>query len=463
VAGLDSINSRADSGSGNQPDRDDERFDPKTAVPFPNVPFAEPTRSGGDQGSNRASGLPGTPQRNPQDGNSKKPRLVSQSHSQAWADKFGGGGTPKAPGVGGPAGGAGKGAGGGKAEFAQKAADGVKKGLVKIQEGDIKGGIKEAAKGAVEGAGDAAADKLFYVMVQWALQTFTLSILIGWNLLLFLPWVIGAITGVKISLQLWQKAVIIAMDAIIVGIILLVLIIFTVTFCYGVSGKEFSLSAFSVNPAGYVAGQAAQYVLPQELVDFCSSVSGTKTGDFGGGGATDNYGNTPPGGPINTGQWKELVNKYAAKYQLDPCALNTLLIKESSGGDPNAIGHDTHQRSQDPFVPNTPPKYGLNFDPPTWSHGIGLIQPTIFPFAHRYGHWSNPSIPARVEWGHDYTIQELLDPEVNMDFGAHLLSDRLKASGGDYQAAFGAYNGSGRDGNYAITAMNEYNKCKSGQ
>jgi hypothetical protein len=89
----------------------------------------------------------------------------------------------------------------------------VKKGLVKIQEGDIKGGIKEAAKGAVEGAGDAAADKLFYVMVQWALQTFTLSILIGWNLLLFLPWVIGAITGVKISLQLWQKAVIIAMDA----------------------------------------------------------------------------------------------------------------------------------------------------------------------------------------------------------------------------------------------------------
>ena len=112
---------------------------------------------------------------------------------------------------------------------------------------------------------------------------------------MLLTWVIGEITVVMISLQLWQKAVIIAMDAISVGIILLLLIIFTVTFCYGVSGKEFSLTAFTVSSVRYVSGQAAQYVLPQEVVDFCSSVSGTKTGDFGGG-ATD--GNAAPSGPI---------------------------------------------------------------------------------------------------------------------------------------------------------------------
>lgn len=202
----------------------------------------------------------------------------------------------KLPGVMGPgAGGFSGSAGGGKGATAQKALEGAQQGINKLQQGDIKGGLKTAAKGAVEAVGDEAADKLFKVFAEAFFQTFTLSVLIGWNLLLFLPWVINFFTGIKVTLKGWQKAVIIAMDLAILTLISLGIIIFVSAFCYGLSSGTLSqkLGIALVNPGAALAGAAAKYVLPAEVSNFCSKLSGSG-GDFGGGGATDNFG----GGPI---------------------------------------------------------------------------------------------------------------------------------------------------------------------
>lgn len=202
------------------------------------------------------------------------------------------------------------------------------------------------------------------------------------------------------------------------------------------------------------------------------AVAGVNFDAAGSRGNIGNGGNN--GGPINIGKWKDLVNKYAGQYGLDPCVLNTVLEMESSGGNPNAVGHDNHSRSNDPEQLGNAPNHGLNFGPKNWSHGIGMTQITIFPEGSRQGgaNWPNfpvengVKVPAR--WASTipepnpvkkyYTISDLLDPDTSVRLAAVKMSGAMKSSGGNLWQAFKNYNGGA---SYADKAMKKYEQCKT--
>jgi hypothetical protein len=138
-----------------------------------------------------------------------------------------------------------------------------------------------------------------------------------------------------------------------------------------------------------------------------------------------------------------------------------VLKKESSGGDPNAIGHDNHSGKIDPFNINAPPLYGLDWSVINHSHGIGITQITIYPYNNSLGRWPNPSVPSRTLYGTAYTIPDLLNPNTSIDLTGHIMADNLKSSGGDVRTAFRKYNGSGpRAEAYATSAIALYDQCK---
>ncbi len=267
---------------------------------------------------------------------------------------------------------------------------------------------------------------------------------------------LGSIVGTifkKAKMPIELKILTILLDlafAIIIGAVVFVVLDYT---CSGVLGKAGRLVNWTVET---VTGDKTLYGgICKFYDDVMNSVNLTSTGSVGSG--VGNYGNN--GGPINIGQWKDLVNQDAAKYNIDPCILNTILEMESGGGNPNAIGHDHHSGSIDPFIPNKPPFYGLNFSGNDWSHGIGLTQWTIFPYSREK--WPDPNVPQRLVYGKWYGIQDFLDPNISLDLTAHILSDKLKKSGGDLRSAFKSYNGSGAAADaYADKAMNKYNQCK---
>ncbi len=177
------------------------------------------------------------------------------------------------------------------------------------------------------------------------------------------------------------------------------------------------------------------------------------------GGSTPGTTYTNGGKPVAKGQWKDLVNKIAQETNLDPCILQALLDKESSGGIPDSIGHDSHNKSSDPFNPNSPPFYGLNWQ---YSHGIGMVQITIFK-PSLYGGWKDANTPSRKLVGAWHTIPQLLDPEYNLRVGAQYMTQLLKSQKGDLEAAFGGYNGAGKGSGYSRTVMGYYNACKASQ
>lgn len=270
---------------------------------------------------------------------------------------------------------------------------------------------------------------------------------------------LGSIIGTifkKAKMPIELKIFTILLDlafAIIIGAIVFVALDYT---CSGVLGKAGRLVNWTVET---VTGDKTVYGgMCKFYDDVMNSINLTSTGSVGSG--VGNYGNN--GGPINIGKWKELVNQDAAKYNMDPCILNTILEMESGGGNPNAIGHDHHSGSVDPFIAGNPPSYGLNFSISNWSHGIGLTQWTIFPDGNpNGGKWPNPNVPQRQVYGKWYGVQDFLDPNLSLDLTAHNISDKLNRSGGDLRSAFRSYNGSGPAAEaYADKAMNKYNQCK---
>ncbi len=261
----------------------------------------------------------------------------------------------------------------------------------------------------------------------------------------------------KITITVWQKIIIVLIDLIGVIIALVATVLIFASFCYFILTPDLVSSFIKYAPSGYV-GYAVDKKLGIPIYETCSEFFKFSS-DLASGASGTNV--TVPGAPINTGQWKDLVNQMAAKYQIDPCAVNTLLLMESSGGDPNAIGHDAHLGITDPFQREEAPRHNLNWSN---SHGIGLVQPTIFPNGKWGTPWPDPNIPTRTEWGRNYTVVDLLDPTTNLDFGVRYLSERLKQANGDLRTAFRNYNGSGPYAErYADLAMSRYEKCKSGQ
>ncbi len=163
-------------------------------------------------------------------------------------------------------------------------------------------------------------------------------------------------------------------------------------------------------------------------------------------------------GPISIGAWKDAINQSSEKYNIDACVMVAILQKESSGGDPNAIGHDNHSGRQDPFQTNNPPRHGLDW---SYSHGIGITQITIFPYTHSLGHWPDPNVPSRTLYGTAYIVSALLNPLTSIDLTAHIMADNIKSSGGNVREAFRKYNGSGpRAERYADEAKALYDQCK---
>ena len=173
-------------------------------------------------------------------------------------------------------------------------------------------------------------------------------------------------------------------------------------------------------------------------------------------------------GQYCTNQWDNQVQQYASAAGIDACVLKTVVEKESHGN-PNAIGHDAHNGSQDPFQASQPPQYGLDW---SHSHGIGLTQWTIFPQSgsNRWIDSNTPSISLtyllsshQSQW---YTVADFLNPDISLQLTARRFAVNLTQNNENMSAAFGLlkafgdYNGSGASGTYAQDAVRLYSICK---
>ncbi len=188
------------------------------------------------------------------------------------------------------------------------------------------------------------------------------------------------------------------------------------------------------------------------------SFAGTTGGGPGGGALPPG---PPPGrpgqepvGPGATGQWSDLINQKARENNIEPCALQSVVQRES-GGKADAIGHDAHNGHGDPLTGDEP-RHGLDWN---HSHGIGLTQVTIFPLEHTYGQWQDSNTPSRKIGSTWYTVSDLLDPGENMTAGAEYLAFCNNKCDGDYQCSFGCYNGAGTDSGYAQAVNSMYEQC----
>ncbi len=259
-----------------------------------------------------------------------------------------------------------------------------------------------------------------------------------------------------------QKLALLGIDAL-VALVLMLLIAIPLVMCGKVDGGG-SLSAASLafRAAGYLQGFGAVCDV------FGSSSGGASSGaacppvvenrrwyEFNEAHAQSACYN----GPIGTGQWKDKINQYSQSANIDSCALDTIVAKESSGN-ANAIGHDGGKRgSPDDLDLNASYRYGLNWD---HSHGIGLTQLTIFPNGKVGGTWPDPNKPQRQLVGQWYGVTELLNPDTSLDVSARFFASLLKSTGGNLQAAFTKYNGSGSAAEqYGADAMRRYQLCKS--
>lgn len=170
---------------------------------------------------------------------------------------------------------------------------------------------------------------------------------------------------------------------------------------------------------------------------------------------------SPPRGGADVKRWESLIRTAASTNRLPFCYLRSFLQKESSG-DALAIGHDhtappppikrwqsssdgrkaTAKNAHDPFDISSLPKHNLDWD---FSHGIGLMQITVFPYIHDLGKegWIDSNTPARKMGTKKYKLLELLDPETTINAAAGYVAQLLGQFSGDYQKAAARYNGTG--------------------
>ncbi len=221
---------------------------------------------------------------------------ASGGATQQWA----GGGAGNTPGP--------KGAGGGKGAFAQAAAQGAQRGLEQLKHGNVKEAAIEGSIGAAEAGGDFLLSKAFFLLASPValLWTLTMSVVIGWNILLiapkFLKALVKGVTGreVNIHVEGWQKAVIIAMDAIILFLILIVVTVSMASFCYALTSTSYKerIIAFIVNPGAAGVAEIGRKSLPDGLTSFCGKLTGNATAPGSknsyGGGVSGNGDTTDP-------------------------------------------------------------------------------------------------------------------------------------------------------------------------
>ncbi len=337
--------------------------------------------------------------------------------------------------------------------------------------GALHGFHEGGAKGAVLEAGTTAAN--WYVLAVCFAGLFTIAgsipCFIYLNLHYFLAKNHKKIFGVQfLPMSFQQKWTLIGIDAL-VGVAAILLIAIPLSICVGIANTSLlSVEGVAVRAVGYIQGYGV----------ICDAISG-----FGGASASNSGANCPPvvyldtknrwweiktaqaqsacyNGPIGTGQWKDKINQYSQQANIDACALDTIVAKESSGN-ANAVGHDGGKRGDpDDFNANSPSRFGLNWD---HSHGLGLTQLTIFPNGHRSGgSWPDPNKPQRNLVGQWYGVLEFLNPDTSLSVSAKYFASLLKSAGGNLQGAFTRYNGSGQAAEqYGADAMLRYQLCKS--
>jgi len=99
------------------------------------------------------------------------------------------------------------------------------------------------------------------------------------------------------------------------------------------------------------------------------------------------------------GKWDDLIEKYAAKYGVDPNVIKAIMAKESQG-DPSLV---------------------------SWAGAAGLMQ-------------VKPETASEL-LGRPVTMEELLNnPELNIEVGVKYFAKMLEAKGGNLEDALGAYN-----------------------
>lgn len=405
-------------------------------------------------------GLPGTPGSQPD--NSAKDGAGYNPKTASADGVIGGAGKSAMSGGAGAATDA-KGVGGGKAQAAQAAAQGAQAGLNKIRQGDFKGGIKEGLEGAVSAAGSVAADRLWWVLLgpQFLVPTIGLSIIVGWNVL----WALSSFIkykGVKVSLQFYQKGLIVLMDAILAFLALLLIVVLISSFCYSISGDYKSrIISLVTSTSTAVIGEAIRFNAPPELISFCENI----TNSTGSTGARGYNSNTPYNPSAGVAQWKTLIEAAAQKTDVEPCIIQAI-IEQESGGKPNAAstfypggGTGPSYYDLDKREPNTPFEGYYNLDWVGQGHAIGLMQISIY--SQTSDGWASNSngqpdkVPARnpklgmmpasyvtkYNLQEYYTVSDLRDPQKNIDIGSVYIRYLIDLHKGNIERALGDYYG----------------------
>lgn len=173
-----------------------------------------------------------------------------------------------------------------------------------------------------------------------------------------------------------------------------------------------------------------------------------------------------------------LIEKVAKENNLDPCFLYTFVVKESEGR-VNVIGHDENVksnkvRSHVAYIKSGETYKGISFsdfkkndDTPVcsnkedlcldwrFSHGIGLVQITIFPGDNIK---KNGTYAKRIK-NTIYTPRELFLPETSLKAAVDYLEE--SGCGQNLKLCFQKYNGNGPLADqYAAEAVGIYNTCK---
>ncbi len=241
--------------------------------------------------------------------------------------------------------------------------------------------------------------------------------------------------------DLWQRIVIIAANFYHFGMILLFVLILLLTVC---NNPVYSVATFFTGPA-----------------DVCKYFDATNIGSYVGAKAASTVtGSFTCTGQTCTNQWDSQIQQASAAAGVDACITKTVVEKESHGN-PNAIGHDSHNGSSDPFQASSPPLYGLNW---SYSHGIGLTQWTIFPY--KPGTWIDANTPSLNWKGKFYTVADFLNPSLSLQLTAERFAANLKGSTNtdDIHEAFRVYNAGNQKppigSQYADDSMRLYGICK---
>jgi hypothetical protein len=158
-----------------------------------------------------------------------------------------------------------------------------------------------------------------------------------------------------------------------------------------------------------------------------------------------------PVGPGATGKYADFINESANKYGLPPCAVQSIVQRESSGN-PNAVGHNHSKPWDDDYDPSKP-LGGIDWD---HQHDIGLMQVGIF---SNKSTWRDSNTPSRKIGATYYTLEDLFEPRTAIDAGANYLSECVNKTG-NYRDGFRCYNGSGpRAEAYADDVNKAFEQC----